>query len=162
MSIFQAMGPCYFGGLLARDSGHRNGAPDFVTCHRRPHATGYHEGHQQPRQQSCKTPTHSRSFSPPYYCQLGSGRLWRDEVSARQNLGENKKADSRRQKFRRILTRGEAWFPCFTHRPPDSATNRPIRSSRCYPGRSRRSESFSYWRAGWPRPRRRAPASQRL
>src|SRR5713226_1249306 len=63
MSVLQAMGPCHLGGLLARESGHRDGPTNFVTRHHRgSHATGQRERRGQPKQQSCKTPIHGRSF----------------------------------------------------------------------------------------------------
>jgi hypothetical protein len=62
MSILQAMGLCHLGGLLARESGHRDGPADFATRHCGSHTTGQRERRRQPKQQSCKTPIHGRSF----------------------------------------------------------------------------------------------------
>jgi len=144
----------------------------------------------------------------------GIGRLWRDEVSEGQNLGEKEEGLRCQQQFggkqnyvacvpvwvSRSLY-GARWICQSIRHPaesplritqcnrpkqirpqenksirpdrvslaafltrllPDSATDRPTRSSRCYPDRSRRSESFWYWRVGLPRVRRRLPGSRAL
>jgi len=63
MSVLQAMGPCHLGRLLACESGHRDGPANFVTRDRRSsHAAGQRERRGQPKQQSCNTPIHGRSF----------------------------------------------------------------------------------------------------
>jgi len=81
------MGPRQLGGLLARDPGHRNCAPNFVARHCGSHATGQNEGRGQPKRQSCKTRIHGALFTI-FLCQLCTSRLWKDEVSERQNLDE--------------------------------------------------------------------------
>src|SRR5215831_20929197 len=65
MAIFETVGPCDLGRFLARDSSHRNGAPNFGTSHRRSHATGHHKSRQQPKDRSCKTRIDGRSFHRP-------------------------------------------------------------------------------------------------
>src|SRR5262249_10270932 len=113
-------------------------------------------------------------------CQLGLGRLWRDEVSGRHNIDEkvkdyglDKNLTEKRGDIRglphslwstadaladpqpaesalRICKERNCPEPSrfLTPLPPGSATNRPIRFSRCYPDRSRRSGSFSNLRVG--------------
>src|SRR5260370_40976539 len=98
MSVLQAMGPRHLGGLLARESGNRDGPANFVTRHRRGyHATGQRERRGQPKQQSCKTPIHGRSF----HCVLMPAREPADYGEMRSEKGRI----SARKRNATVLTR---------------------------------------------------------
>src|SRR6266404_7193945 len=106
MSVLQAMGPCHLGGLLTRESRQRDGPANFVTRHHRgSHATGQRERRSQPKQQSCKTPIHGRSFhcllvparEPADYGEMRfeEGRISAKKRNAtvRQEFGRNKRRE---------------------------------------------------------------------
>ncbi len=138
MSVLQAMSPCHLGGLLAGDSGQRNGAANFVARHhRRCHATGQRERCRQPKQQSCKTPIHGRSFtpSPGASADYGEMRSQKGRISSkkRKDCGADKNLAESRIMWREApsgVSRslyGARWICQSTRHPAES----PSRIMQC-------------------------------